>query len=526
MRAQEAYRIDPEGGLTLKGRILVALAAAFALTAGPAYASAPITWTSLTPISPSGSPYAAGCAGSTSGVNYPGTEVEPWVATNGHNHGNSVAVWQQDRYSNGGANSLRAAYSAGGQWAASADQPAFTKCSGGTIPGVNNFERASDPWTAIASDGHVAYFMALVFNQSASLENGMTVSRSFADSDGVVGRHWEATPKVLKYDTDWNVLNDKNSLTADRNDPNKAYAIWDRLVFPNERSKGKSYENAGAYYGPTWFTRTTNGGNTWEPARKIWDPAQERNDSGRNDQSIGNQIVETGTGRLVDIFNWRNNDNGGGNKGGNRKGDKVAVITSDNDGQTWSPHATVIAHMFPLSPVDPETGQPIRSGDGIPEIAYDPRSNSQNVYAVWQAASSTSRSSVWFSESTDNGDSWSTPVVINTVPSVQAFTPSIRVDQNGRVVVTYYDFRNNDADRELWTDYWSIARDPGQTDWAESHISGPFDERTAPIARGFFLGDYAGLSAADDSDVFHAVFGQSNGTEATPSSDIEESDGD
>jgi hypothetical protein len=58
----------------------------------------------------------------------------------------------------------------------------------------------------------------------------------------------------------------------------------------------------------------------------------------------------------------------------------------------------------------------------------------------------------------------------------------------------------------------------------ESHISGPFDQRTAAIARGYFLGDYAGLSVADSSDVFHAVFGQSTGTPPAHESDIEASD--
>src|SRR4051812_19638032 len=96
-------------GIELSRRILVAVVAAMAVAAGPAYASAPIQWTSLTPISPGGSPYtnAATCAGSSTGVQYLGTEVEPWIATNPVKPGNSVAVWQQDRYSNGGANSLR-----------------------------------------------------------------------------------------------------------------------------------------------------------------------------------------------------------------------------------------------------------------------------------------------------------------------------------------------------------------------------------------------------------------------------------
>jgi len=54
----------------------------------------------------------------------------------------------------------------------------------------------------------------------------------------------------------------------------------------------------------------------------------------------------------------------------------------------------------------------------------------------------------------------------------------------------------------------------------------PFDQRTAAVARGFFLGDYAGLSTADTSDVFHAVFGQSSGSPPAHESDIEEADGD
>jgi hypothetical protein len=488
-------------------------------------------------VSPSGSPYSDPIhlsKAKSKCVFYPGTEVEPWIATNPANPGNSIAVWQQDRYSNGGANSLRAAYSVDNQWTnvPNADQPAFTKCSGGTTAGVNAFERASDPWVTFASDGHVAYFMALSFNQSHALDSGMFVSRS---RDG--GATWESTPKVLKYDPSFYVLNDKNSLTTDRFNPAAAYAIWDRLVFPNERSKGKSYENAGGFYGPTWFSKTTNSGDDWTVARKIWDPAQERNDQGRNDQSIGNQIVQTTkTHTLVDAFTWINNDNGGGQKGGNRKGYKIAVLTSPDGGDNWSAHATVVAHYIPGFVVDPTTFDAVRTGDIIPEIAYDPRAGSDNVYMVWQGRTATSFSSIFFSESTDAGQTWSTPAVVNTHPNVEAFTPSIRVSPSGRITITYYDFRDDTSSTPLWTDYWSITRDPGDSDWAESEdpIAGPFDQRNAARAGGFFLGDYAGLSVANTGDVFHSVFGQSGADNeaadadlenVTEESDIEESDG-
>jgi hypothetical protein len=493
--------------------MVTALVSVLALSAAPAYAGAPLSWTAVTPISPSGSPYPPGCSGSTTGTNYPGTEVEPWLAVNPKDDGNAIAVWQQDRFTNGGSNALRAAYSSGGQWLNPATQPGFSVCAGGTGD-AGGFERASDPWVAFNSDGTIAYFMALAINESTDLTSAMTVSRSF---DG--GATWEHNPTILRRDPSPNVLNDKNSLTADRTIPGNAYAIWDRLVFPNERAKGVSYENAAAYYGPTWFTRTTDGGNTWEPAHMIWDPGQEHHNSGRNDQSIGNQIVQTGTGDLVDVFTWINNDNAGGTS----KGYKVGAIHSTDHGSTWS-NATVVAHYVPGRVSDPTTGARVRTGDIIPENAIDPRAGSQTVYVVWQATSATSPSSVYFAKSADGGRTWSSPAIINKVTSTQAFTPSIRVDKNGAITVTYYDFRNDTASAPLTTDYWSIVSRDGGATWDESHIDGPFDHRGAPIARGFFLGDYAGLAAGENSSVFRAVFGKATGTTAAPASDIDASE--
>ena len=44
---------------------------------------------------------------------------------------------------------------------------------------------------------------------------------------------------------------------------------------------------------------------------------------------------------------------------------------------------------------------------------------------------------------TDGGRTWSTPVRISTHNETQAFTPAIRVDAQGNIGVTYYDFRND-----------------------------------------------------------------------------------
>ncbi len=38
------------------------------------------------------------------------------------------------------------------------------------------------------------------------------------------------------------------------------------------------------------------------------------------------------------------------------------------------------------------------------------------------------------------------------------------------------------------------STDGGAT-WSEQHVTGPFDMKQSPVARGFFLGDYQGLAA-------------------------------
>src|SRR5215208_7081111 len=143
---------------------------------------------------------------------------------------------------------------------------------------------------------------------SSGGSSGLLVSNS---EDG--GASW-TEPVTLIDDANPHVFNDKNSLTADPNDSDLVYAVWDRLVFPNERTQGEAFEHAAAFYGPTYFSKTENGtdndGGDWT-TRKILD-------LGRNDQTIANQIdVLPGTAgqtesTLVNVFDWIHNDNKSG----------------------------------------------------------------------------------------------------------------------------------------------------------------------------------------------------------------------
>jgi len=327
---------------------------------------------------------------------------------------------------------------------------------------------------------------------------------------------------TLIEDTSATVLNDKVALTADPTNANFAYAVWHRLEFPKERASAAAAESALGFRGPTYFARTTNGGVSWEKARMIYDP-------GQVNQTIGNQIVvlpdtfdgkADGNGTLVNAFNLIYNFKNTGKV----RGHNVAVMRSTDKGKTWS-SPTIVSKLGRVQVTDPDTGQLVRTGDINPDVAVDETKDtptSGNLYLVWQDArfSGGARAGIAFSKSTDGGRTWSAPVQINQVSSVSAFTPTVHVADDGTIGVTYYDFRKNTTTQPLDTDYWLVHSHDGGATWSENHIAGSFDMKWAPDSpgKGFFVGDYEGLTAVEDS--FIPFFVQANSGNAANPSDV------
>jgi hypothetical protein len=460
----------------------------------------------------------AGCtadnvAGQTGAV-FLNSEVEPWIDVNPANPSNMIGIWQQDRWSNGGARGLVAGVTTNGgtSWSFAGNLKT-TVCTGGTALNGGNYQRATDPWVTFGPTG-TAYQLSLSFNDVAppftveDFDHALLASRS---TNG--GLTW-SDPVVVIRDTAPTVFNDKQTITADPTNPNFVYAAWDRLVFPgSERASVVASFRTSSFSGPFWFARSTNGGVTWEPARQIYDP-------GQRDQTIGNQIVVQPNGTLVNIFTEFNNENAK-----KRRGGFVRVLRSTDQGTTWTgPHT--IARLGTIGVTDPETGDPVRTGDIIPDIAVDPTSG--RLYAVWQDASLNAgpADAIAFSQSLDGGVTWSAPIKVNRTPTnipignQQAFTASVDVSANGTVSVTYYDFRSNTGATPLLTEYFIVHCHPtspttcaSQANWdVEQELTDPpFDMRQAPDAGGFFTGDYAGLANAGND--FTPFFSMPHGSD-------------
>jgi hypothetical protein len=450
-------------------------------------------------------------------VNFVDSEVEPWVVVNPVNPNNIVGFWQQDRWSDGGSrgNVAGVSFDGGLTWQI-VPVPGLTDCTGGP------WERASDPWLSFSPDGTL-HQMSLVFQTDPPADslrgfgpNAMAVSKS---EDG--GLTW-SDPILIAEDDNPRFLNDKNSLTADPTDPGFVYAVWDKLnLSPGGIKLNRNFRGGlGSFKGAAYFSRSTDGGDTWEEPETLYDP-------GGLNQTIGNQIVVLPDGTVIDFFteilNVRNDD------GGAQPSARLSFKSSPDKGETWLPRGRPIRTndlmtlgiVPPFAPtvVTPDQQLPVRDASILFDVAVDPMNG--NLYTVWQDArfSGMQIEQVAFSMSSDGGFTWSAPIKVSQSPpspdilEEQAFLPSVEV-ADGTVGVSYYDFRNDDGTGEL-ADHWLVTcnencSDPAGWESNEMRLTDQaFDYTQAPLTgAGLFLGDYVGL-AADGKD-FVAFFPQTS----------------
>jgi hypothetical protein len=417
-----------------------------------------------------GTPFRSDCAGAQPGINFASVEVEPSLAVDPTDPMHLVGAWQQDRWSNGGANGIGVAVTLDGGATWTRNTPRMGRCGGGSGL-AGDYQRATDPWVAIAADGTVFLFV-LEFD-SGSARNAMVASRSV---DG--GLSW-SEPTVLRSDDDPDVFNDKNAITADPTDPGRLYAVWDRIT-------GQTHPHDPTGSGPTWFARTTAG--VWEPARAIYDP-------GLDTQTVGNVLAVLPDGTLIDAFDLITAASS------MTPVNMLAVVRSTDHGLTWS-DAKIVAAMRGVGVEDPTNHVFIRSGADLPQIAVDRTSGA--IYLVWQdAPAGGSVDQILIVSSVDGGASWTAPAMVNGAPGVPAFTPSVAVTADGTVGVTYFDLRDarlTDPDTLAVTPWLATSRDRGMT-WSDEPLSQPFNLRPALLRDFYFLGDYQGLVAAGNAFV-------------------------
>jgi hypothetical protein len=415
-------------------------------------------------------------AGPPPGQVFVNAEVEPWVDVNPTNGSNVIGVWQQDRWTDGGSHGLDTGYSTNGGATWGHAVIPWSTCAGSA---EERYARATDPWVSFGPTG-TAHAIALSLDP-----NGFTTA-VLASRSTNGGATW-SSPAVIIDDNDLRFFNDKESITADPTDAHLVYAIWDRIYKPGQSKGFPSQVNSFAFRGFPTLSRSTDGGVTWDQPRRI--------SSNANLFTIGNQIVVLPDGTLVDFTDYAT---GSGVQPSNH--DWKAVFISHDKGITWTPKPITIAKAFEVRHTIPDGSFPVRAGGD--DIAVD--ASTGDLYAVWTDArfGDGTYNDVVLSKSSDGGQSWTAPVKVSRNPAgIDAFTPSVHVNADGEVAVSYYDYRNDDGDASngVETDFWFQVSGNGGATWSETRLtSSSFDITGAPVApasRGYFLGDYEGLSS-------------------------------
>ena len=469
------------------------------------------------------------------GTNFANSPIEPFIAADPKLPGVLLTGVQQDRWNDGGSRGLRGGISGDGgkHWYVSLPV-GISQCTGGVFP------RATDPWVTYSPDG-TAYFFSLAFvelvDPNANGRSAMLVSKS-TDHGLTWGR-----PTTLIDDTDPLFFNDKNRITADPYRNGYVYAVWDRLAGPpsafiapggsDESASASNAANAAAAhdgiarararahmlknranatgttgtatptpavsdtFGPTYYSRTTDGGKTWERASPIYDP-------GQGAQTIGNVVQVLPDGDVLDFFT---NIDAAGNL-------DIGYVRSTDKGFSFEQTQHVVATMNGYGAITPNTQSPIRDASILFSVSTNRVSG--KVVVTWQDTRldpNNVLNKVFYTESNDAARTFSAPVEIDKTPAnaaaplrTQAFNPTIVAADDGTLAVTYYDFRNDTsaAGQEL-ADTWVIfckASCTNAANWGRELRLTPksFNFADAPLTTsGLFLGDYFGLATQGKS---------------------------
>jgi hypothetical protein len=404
---------------------------------------------------------------------YRNSEAEPHLAVNPVDPFNMIAGWHQDRWSTGGAQSLGAAFTTDGGTTWKPVVIPFTRCAGAAPGSAGDYERASDPWISFSPDG-TAHYMALVVDNSVN-ENAMIVSRS---ADG--GETWTAPVVIARSPAQDRVarslFHDKNTLTADPHHARFVYATW--TLF---RTGITSLVVA----------RSADGGRTWSPAV----PIATMGSVATSQKALfrqGAQIVVLPDGTLVNAFFRILFDDATG-----RVTFEQAILRSLDQGRQWTRVDTRVAEFDDVSAMDTELDIPVRDAAGLPSIAVN-RATGQ-VYIAWQDRNE-GLAGVFVARSNDGGATWSAPVRVNqgTTADVQAFLPTVAVNDQHQVGVLFYDFRADKLDDDPLSTDVHLSLFDADLNYQEEHrlTAQSFDMRQMVLTgpRGYFPGDYVGLA--------------------------------
>lgn len=475
-----------------------------------------------------------------------GAAVEPSLAVNPQNPNHIVAVWQQDRISDSGALECGIAFTFNGGKTWERTTIPFNFCQGGFI------DRVSDVWLSFSKDGKRVYLSTLPFNITQNMntldQQGVAVNISDDGGKTWTQRQWLGTSEDAfnAPGSDLLPFDDKPSVTADPNHKKYAYVVRERF---------DSFDGPTFFRGPTFFTRTTNGGLTWSDFTNIYDtPTNLGIAPFVANSTFNNTIVvlpehfhkKKLSGSLINFMSRAIVDTSNNNYF------DIALIRSKDRGKTWDAKATPVIPIqsepngFPFVYTGGYTydiGGNVTGGLGTlirgdfnstspPQVVFGVNVNPKNGYIYLVFPTTQFRSDflpqIGLTISRDGGKNWSKPIRINRTPqkapNPQAFNPAVAITEDGYVAILYSDFRKDEKKNsdETLTDTWlDIYKEVDDRHGGSTRVGLDFEQELRLSKKSFIAqngpvttsgtmttGDYPFLVANDNT--FYACFTQSH----------------
>ncbi len=412
-------------------------------------------------------------------------EIEPHVASSPADPDHLVAAWMLRAPGGPGAVQAAASRDGGRTWSRPATL-AFGECSGG--PAGAHY--VSDPWVTLDDDGR-AYVAAIGWEPGADEDEGDAGSILQVAVSEYGGERW-SVPVAVSDLARSGVNHDNTAIASVPGSPGVAFLTTTRYL-------GDS--------GPAGVARTDDGGRHWTPLAPTPVPGPDA------PWALAPQpLTGARSGELWVVF------------GHDPHGAHIAVIRSEDDGQSWS-------SPRPVASWDPPDGWLRYPGtDSELELAPDIVSSgidraSGTLWVAYMAPGPNGAPTIRLARSGDGGLVWQSAEV--SPAGRIGWRPTMAVAPRGMVAVSW--FRPDSVAAEPAADGIPSAanessagagvRLPTAVELAWLRVDTDGATRVAARARldrfdwtprragNFFLGDYHGLTVARDAAV--AVFSRS-----------------
>ena len=268
--------------------------------------------------------------------------------------------------------------------------------------GVPNLISDGDPGIAFSRDG-VAYYSSLAGLRGVAVNfEFITVSRS---ADG--GATW-SDPVLATDRTNPVNFNDKVAIWVDQSLSSpfqgSVYVSWTLFTGGQDRAE------------PIMFSRSTDGGQTFSPAKQLTPAHNNAAIGGRQ----GSAVRTAPNGDVYVFFESGTEING-------RKTDAQMFVKSTDGGQTFSEQAVASA----VSDIpDPLPGSSFRN-DSFPAVDIDQVSGT--IHVAWTDFRN-GRGQVMLTRSADGGTSWTPAAIVLDVAGRSTFFPGVAVSPDGKRV--------------------------------------------------------------------------------------------